>query len=382
MCILEAMTAKPIQRKVAIVCDWLTNMGGAEKVVLAFHEAFPDAPIYTSTYNPEKTPAFDGLDIRTTYLQKLPKPIRNLHKLMPSLRVKAFQKLDLSEYDIILSSASAEAKQVRKSRPEQLHICYCHTPIRYYWSHYDEYRADPGFGRLNWLIRLLMPIVVPPLKKADFQAAQEVDYFIGNSTTVKERIEKYYKKSAAVIFPPVETERFTPNEKRGDFYMALSRHIPYKRLDLAISAANELKVPLRVFGDGSEHEKLVKMAGPTVRFYPGTPDKKAQDFIAESYSTAKGFIFPAEEDFGISQVEAMAGGTPVIAYGVGGARDIVIDSETGIFFDQQTTASVVAAIKKAERTAFSSATIRKHAQTFDKSVFIRNIQEFVKNPIV
>src|SRR3990170_4991466 len=154
--------------KIAIVADWLTNMGGGENVVLAISDTFPDAPIYTSTYVPEKTPLFSHRDVRTTYLQKLPRSLRKLHKFFPMLRVKAFQKLDLSEFDIIISISSAESKQVRKTRPDQIHICYCHTPIRYYWSHYAEYKKDPGFGKLNWLIRLAMPLFVPPLKKADF----------------------------------------------------------------------------------------------------------------------------------------------------------------------------------------------------------------------
>lgn len=374
------MTTSPASRpKIAIVHDWLTNMGGAENVVLALHKAFPDAPIYTSTYTPEKVPAFDGMDVRTTYLQKLPRALRRLHKFFPLLRVKAFRDLDLSEFDIIISSSSAEAKQVKKSRPDQLHICYCHTPIRYYWSHYNEYRADPGFGRLNWLIRLVMPLIVPALKKADYTAAQSVDYFIGNSTTVQRRIEKYYQKPATVIYPPVHTSRFKPAKKRQNFYVALSRHIPYKRLDLAISAANSLGFALRVFGDGSEHAKLVKMAGPTVSFHPGTPDKAAQDFITTSLSTARGYLFPAEEDFGISQVEAMAAGTPVIAYSVGGARDIVIDGETGVFFDQQTTESVIDAIRRAEEIKFSPTVIRRRAQEFDESIFIQRIQAFVRS---
>lgn len=363
--------------KIAIVCDWLTTMAGAEKVILAFHDAFPDAPIYTSVYTPENVPAFRDADVRTTYLQKLPRPLRGLHKFFPMLRVRAFRSLDLSDYDVILSSASAEAKQVRKTRKDQLHICYCHTPIRYYWSHYDQYRADPGFGRLNWLVRLMMPLMVPPLKRADYAAAQDVDYFIGNSTTVAKRIKKYYDRDAEVVHPPVDTERFSPANTRGDFYMALSRHIPYKRLDLAISAANELKLPLRVFGDGTEHSKLVAMAGPTVSFYPGTPDPKDQALITESYNTAKGLIFPAEEDFGITPVEALAGGTPVIAYGVGGALDIVDDGKTGVLFEDQTTASVVAAIKRAETISFSPAILRTSAHRFGRSVFIEKITRYV-----
>ncbi len=364
--------------KVAIVCDWLTNMAGAEQVILAFHEAFPEAPIYTSVYVPENVPAFKNADVRTTYLQKLPGPLRNLHKFFPMLRVHAFRKLDLSEFDVILSSASAEAKQVRKTRPGQVHVCYCHTPIRYYWSHYENYKADPGFGKLNWLVRLMMPLMVPPLKRADFKAAQDVDYFIGNSTTVKARIEKYYKKPADVIHPPVNVKRFKPSKTRGDFYMALSRHIPYKRIDLAIAAADELKLPLRVFGNGSEHAKLVAMAGPTVTFHPGTPDPKDQAFITESFNTAKGLIFPPEEDFGITPVEAMAGGTPVITYNVGGSRDIVTDGETGIFFSEQTPKAVTEAVRKAENTKFSPFVLNNRAKRFDRTLFLVKIKNYVQ----
>lgn len=363
--------------KVAIVCDWLTNMGGAEKVVLAFHEAFPDAPIYTSVYSPEYVPAFANADVRTTYLQRLPRPLRKLHKFFPMLRVHAFRKLDLSEYDVILSSASAEAKQVRKTRDDQVHICYCHTPIRYYWSHYEQYRADPGFGKLNWLIRQTMPLLVPPLKRADFQAAQSVDYFIGNSSSVARRIEKYYQRPADVVFPPVDTERFTPSKKRSGFYMTLSRHIPYKRLDLAISAANKLSLPLRVFGDGSEHAKLVAMAGPTVTFYPGTPSAEDQARITEAYNSARGLIFPAEEDFGITPVEALAGGTPVIAYGVGGALDIVTDKKTGVLFDRQTVESVIGAVKQAESLTFDPDSLHESSRRFDVMVFKQKIIDYV-----
>jgi len=369
------------QSKIAIVHDWITNMGGAENVVLAFHEAFPDAPIYTSTYEPSKMPLFKDCDVRTTYLQKLPKAFRRIHKFFPMLRVRAFQKLDLSEFDVILSSSSAESKQVRKTRQGQIHICYCHTPIRYYWSHYEEYKKDPGFGKLNWLIRLVMPLLVPSLKKADYKAAQNVDFFIANSNTVKDRIKKYYNKPAIVIHPPVDVDRFSPNQKRGDYYVAFSRLVPYKRIDLAIKAANKLKIPLHVLGVGSEYENLVKIAGETVTFYNKEWSPEFVEFINKELNNAKGFIFPAEEDFGIIQVEAMAGGAPVIAYGVGGAVDIAVDGKTGILFKEQTTESLVEAIKLAEKTNFDYLFIRKRSEKFSKANFIKQIKDYVLGKI-
>jgi len=363
--------------KVAIVADWLTNMGGAEKVVLALHEAFPDAPIYTSTYVPENLPDFAGLDVRTTRLQNMPKYLRKLHKFFPMQRVHAFQELDLSEYDIIISSSSAEAKQVRKTRPGQIHICYCHTPIRYYWSQYDAYKKDPGFGKLNWLVRLAMPFFIPPLKKADFQAAQEVDYFIANSTEVQRRIKKYYRRLSTVIHPPVDVKRFTPARERGDYYVALGRQVPYKRIDLAVAAATELGIPLRVYGNGSKHQALVDMAGPTVEFYTDRFGDASDAAVTEALNDARGFIFPTEEDFGIVQVEALAGGTPVIALGRGGAKDIVEDGISGLLFRDQTTESLVQAIQDAQAINFLPGTLHRKSKRFDKTLFITKIKKVV-----
>ena len=363
--------------KVVIVADWLTNMGGAEEVVLALHEAFPDAPIYTSTYAPESMPRFKGIDVRTTYLQNLPRPLRKLHKFVPMLRVRAFQKLDLSEFDIIISSSSAESKQVKKTRPDQLHICYCHTPIRYYWSHYSEYKKDPGFGKLNWLLRLTMPFIVPSQKKADFKAAQNVDVFIANSEVVKQRIAEFYKKPATVVHPPADVNRFEPSRVRGDYYVALGRQVPYKRIDLAVAAATELNLPLHVYGNGSEHQRLVDMAGPSVKFYTDRFGDASDAAVSEALNSAKGYIFPAEEDFGIVQVEALAAGAPVIGYGKGGTLDIVQDGESGVLFHSQTTAAVVEAIKQAEAQTFLPGTLRRKAKRFDKSLFISKIRNIV-----
>lgn len=365
--------------KVAIVADWLTNMGGAEDVVLALTQAFPGAPIYTSVYTPEKMPAFKDFDIRTTYLQNLPGPLRKLHKFFPMLRVKAFQNLDLSAYDIIISSSSAEAKQVKKTRANQIHICYCHTPIRYYWSHYSEYKKDPGFGKLNWAIRLAMPLLVPPLKRADYAAAQNVDVFIANSEEVQRRIKRYYKKPSTVIHPPVAVSRFTPARVREDYYVALGRQVPYKRIDLAVSAATQLGLKLKVFGSGSEHDKLTQIAGPTIEFYTDRFGDASDAAVTAALNKAKGYIFPAEEDFGIVQVQALAAGAPVIGYGKGGTLDIVQDGESGVLFYKQTPEAVMAAIKKAESMTFLPATLQRKARRFDTSLFLTKIRKIVND---
>lgn len=366
------------QPKIAIVTDWITDLGGAARVDLALHEAFPDAPIYTSVYEPDKfaKPYFEKIDIRTTRLQKLPKPVRKLHKFFPMLRVKAFRSLDLSEFDIIISSSSAESKQVRKTRADQVHISYCHTPIRYYWSHYNEYKKDPGFGLLNPLIRLVMPLMVPPLRRADYAAAQNVDVFIANSSEVQKRIKKYYGKPSTIIHPPVDLERFTkasqPLEKRSG-YIALGRQVPYKRIDLAIRACTALRLPLIVIGNGAEHDRLVAMAGPMVQFDTNATDGD----VAKALGSAKGFIFPTEEDFGIVQVEALAAGTPVIAYAHGGSEDIVEHGKGGLTFRSQNTISLENALMEAEKTSFKPADLQRIAKRFHKSLFITKLRKFV-----
>lgn len=361
--------------KVAIVHDWLTTMGGAENVVLALAEAFPGAPIYTSVYTPESVPAFKKYDVRTTYLQKLPGPLRKLHKFFPMLRINAFKQLDLSEFDIIISSSSAESKQVRKTRADQVHICYCHTPIRYYWSHYDEYKRDPGFGKLNWLIRLAMPLTVPSLKRADYEAAQRVDQFIANSSEVQKRITRYYGRASTVIHPAVDVDRFEPKRERADYYVAIGRQVPYKHHDLAVQATTKLNIPLKIFGNGSEHERLVKLAGPKVQFFTDRFGDASDKAVNKALNEAKGFIFPSDEDFGIVSVEALAAGAPVITYGKGGALDIVQDGESGVLFAEQTVESVVQAIKKAETINFHPSALRRKARRFDKSLFITKMRK-------
>lgn len=363
--------------KIAIVCDFLTVMGGAERVVQALHEAFPGAPIYTAIYDEEKLPEFRDIDVRTTWLQKFPKKLRKMYKLLPTLQVKAFRDLDLSEFDIILTSSYLNANQVRKTRPGQILISYCHTPARYYWSHYDEYRKRPGYGNLDPLIRLLIPLFVPHQRKLDYEAAQKVDVFIANSTEVQKRIKKYYGKPSTVIHPPVDTNRFEPARTRDDFYMTMGRQLPYKRYDLIIAACTKLNIPLKVFGNGPAHDELVKLAGPTIEFRTDRFGDASDAELEYALNHAKGWIYAAEEDFGIVQVEALAAGAPVITYGKAGALDIVQDGESGILFHEQTVEAIIEAIGKAEQTAFLPGTLRRKAKRFDKGLFLTKIRKVV-----
>jgi glycosyltransferase involved in cell wall biosynthesis len=362
--------------KVAIVCDWLTGTGGAERVVLELHKMFPEAPIYTSQY--DKNPSiwygdkwFADADIRTLWMQKLPK---SLKKLLPILRAREFSKLDLSEYELVISSSGAEAKAV-KTGPKTTHVTYCHAPTHYYWSRYDDYMKNPGFGALNQLARFSLFALVDRMRKWDYQAAQQPDYFIANSSHTKTDIKKYYNRDAKVIYPPVNIERFKPKDKlsRNGFLIA-GRQTPYKRFDLAIEACTSLGVPLTVIGNGPEHDNLLKIAGPRVTFLTNVADKDMPHY----FQKAEAFIFPGIDDFGIVAVEALAAGTPVIAYQAGGALDYIKEHKTGMFFEEQTTNSLADAIKKFSALNFNHEEISKSTTKYSEKAFVKNTQKFLE----
>ena len=364
--------------RIAIVCDFLTTMGGAENVVLAMHEAFPNAPIYTAIYNGDSLPAFRKLEVRTSQLQKLPKKLRRYHKLFPTMASKAMKKLDLSEFDIILTSSYLHANHLNK-RPGQKIISYCHTPARYYWSHYDLYRKDPGYGKLNFLIKPLMPLLIPTQKKRDYAAAQNVDVFIANSTETQARIKKYYGRSSTIIHPPVDVKRFSPARQRDGHYVTLGRQLPNKRFDLAVAACTKLNLPLKVFGNGPLHEKLVTIAGPTIEFYTDRFGDASDSAVEAALNTARGFVFPSDEDFGIVAVEALAAGAPVIGFKNGGTLDIVEDGTSGVLFDQQTISDVTRAIQTAEKMTFLPGTLQRKAKRFEKSLFTNKLRKIVSD---
>lgn len=365
----------PKKPKVVIVCDWLTIMGGAELVTLQLQKLFPGSPIYTSVYDKQKMKQFNHLNVYTTNLEKtLPKKLRYKHQLWPTLRPKAFKNLDLSEFDIIISASSAEAKNVKKTRPDQIHVAYIHTPIRYYWSHYKEFKNEFTFGPLTPFIRPFIPMLVKKMRARDLESIPGVDVFIANSTITQTRIKKYYDRPSLVVHPPVNIERWTPPPKtKREGYIIWGRHVPYKRFDLAIEAANREGFKLTIVGSGPDTERLKKLAGPTVEFTGRISDQELESRAHH----AKAFLFPNEEDFGIAAVEALAAGMPVIAYAKGGALDIVQDGETGVLFYEQTADALIEAIKKSEEMSFLPATMHRKSKRFADTLFDNKIRKIV-----
>jgi glycosyltransferase involved in cell wall biosynthesis len=358
--------------KVALVHDWLTNQGGAERVLWSLHRAFPDAPIYTSVYAPRALPQFSCADVRTSFLQSWPFAATR-HQLYPVLRTFAFESFDFSGYDVVISSCSAEAKGI-VTRPETPHICYLHTPTRYYWSDHHRYVKDPGFGSLNPFIRMAMPAFIRHMRMWDFSAAARVDAFVANSEFVAERVKKYYRRGATVIHPPIQMERFSiKNDGLDDFFLVTGRLVPYKRVDLAVRACRELDLPLMVVGTGSELARLRTLAGPKAWFTGRVSDEEMADY----YRRARALIHCAEEDFGLTPLESMASGRPVIAFNGGGARETVIEGRTGTFFDRQTVDALKDALSRFGGMRFDSSDIRRHAGRFDEAVFVEKIRAFV-----
>ena len=354
--------------KVAIVHDWLVGYAGGDRVVDCMHHVFPDAPIYTLVYDKDNMPAwFRDYDIRTTYIQKLPFATRIYRSLLPWMPA-AFEALDLSEYDLVLSSCSSCSKGVI-TRPDAVHICYCHTPIRYVWDFYYTYRANA-----NWLVRAVMPHQMYKLRQWDKCAADRVDYFIANSRYIARRIKKYYRRDSDVIYPCVHINEspFVPKE---DFYLTVGRLTWYKRVDLAVAACTKLGRRLVVIGGGGEEARLKALAGPTVTFLGGgLTDEEVRGY----YLRARAFLFPGEEDFGITPVEAQSAGTPVLAYGRGGACETVEDGRTGLLFDAQTVESLIDCIRRFEAGGVSGTPeeIRAHSRRFSEQRFEEELRAY------
>lgn len=358
--------------KVAIVHDWLYG-GGAERVVYELHKMFPDAAIYTSYCSDEWREKLDD-KVVTGYLQHT--PFRQLRKFLPVLRQRWFARLDLSDFDLVISSSgNGEAKFVRV--PNGKHVCYCHTPNHFYWRNYGAYLKNPGF-RPKWLVRLGLRVLVGVLRKRDFAAAQEVDYFIANSTHIQNDIQTFYERESTVIYPPIRTAVFQQAVRKKTApkptFVTLGRQVPHKRFDVIVRACTALNLSLTVIGRGPEHERLQELAGPTVTFKTDVTDAQMPGQLA----AASAFIFASLEDFGIAPVEAMATGTPVIAYKGGGALDYVVPGKTGDFFDEQTAESLREVLQKFDVGVFDERTIRYHAAKFSEESFRKNMRRFLK----
>jgi len=356
--------------RVAIVHDWLNQMGGAEQVLEALREIFPEAPVYTSIFDPESMPPrYRSWDIRTSFMQRLPGIIR-YYQWYLMLYPLAFESFDLSGYDVVISNKSGFCHGV-VTAPETLHVCYCLTPTRFVWM-YERYREREDIGRfLNVFLRML----IPWLRLWEQAAANRVDRFIAISRAIQRRIQKFYRRDSEIIYPPVDTDRFRPSgEPPGDYFLIVSRLIPYKRIDIAVEAFTRLGLPLWIAGDGRDRPALEERAGPNVRFLGRVSDEELVSLL----QGCQAFVFPGLEDFGIAPLEAMACGRPVIAYAGGGALDTVIEGKTGLFFREQTADALIQAVQSFNPADFDPSDCRARAEEFSRSAFQQRIKAFVE----
>lgn len=356
---------------IALVHDWLTNVAGAERVLLTLHEIYPKATIYTSVFDLKKAKPFTNLNVKTSVLQKFPLLKKHRELLVP-LTPFAFENINLSKYDLVISSTTFAAKGVI-TKPETVHICYCHTPTRYLWMPELDPRSDAGkFSRLRKKIR-------PRLLEWDKAAAERVDYYISNSRYTGRRIKKFYNRDSVAVYPPVNVDRFKISraDKIKDYYLFVSRIVGYKRCDIVVEAFNKLGLPLKIIGSGPEKKRLQKMAKKNIEFLGFLSD----DELKKYYGEAKAFIFAAEEDFGIVPVEAMSAGRPVIAFGRGGVKETVVPGVTGEFFEKQSAESLIEIVKAFNPKKYDPETIKKQAEKFSEERFKKEFRETVRRMV-
>lgn len=356
--------------RTALVHHWLVTRRGGESVFDALMQVFPCADIFTLVYDRERaSPVLRDRTVHTSVLQKLPRAARWYPFYLPFFPLAA-KRLDLSDYELVISSDAAIVKGV-KTGAGALHVCYCHTPMRYVWSGYDTYRE-----RLGPVSRRLLPVIAEYLRRCDFEAAQRVTYFVANSRNVASRIARYYHRESTVIYPPVDTQYFVPapNFKRSEAYCLLvSQLVPYKRVDLVVEAFNRTGRPLVVIGDGNERPALERRARSNIRFLG--PQSRAA--VRSHLQNCKAFVFGGEEDFGIVMAEALACGSPILAYGRGGASEIVEDGRTGILFEEQSVDSLLEGMSRLERKRFDPYENRQSVLRFSQERFVEEFDGFV-----
>lgn len=353
--------------KIALAHDHLNQIGGAEKVLQTFHELYPSAPLYTLHYDLKLEEFFEEWEIHTSFIERLPGGQR-FFKWYLGLMPAAVESFDLSAYDLVISSASAFIKGL-VLKPHTTHICYCHTPTRYLWSDTHQYTAELPH---SLFIKSALPVLLSRLRQWDYIAAQRVDYFVANSQFVADRIKKYYRREAYVIHPPTDIPNVKPSEP-DDYFLIVSRLRPYKRTDLAVKAFNKLGIPLKVIGTGENLQELKAMAKPNIEFLGRVSDTEKYEYLRH----ARALIHPQEEDFGLTAVEALACGRPVIAYDAGGVREIIQDGVTGRLFADQTWEALADAVIRFRYDNFESGVLQAKALTFSRHNFEQRWKEFV-----
>ncbi|MEW6102608.1 MAG: glycosyltransferase [bacterium] len=356
--------------KIAIIHDWLVTYGGAERVLKEMLSIYPDADLYTLIDFLKEREFILNKEVKTSFLQKFPFVKEKYRSYLPFMPC-AIERFDLSSYDMIISSCHCVSKGIRKKKG-QIHICYCHTPIRYVWELKRDYLAQ-----IRGIKGAMANIFLNFIKDWDLKAAKNVDHFIANSHYIKERIKRYYNRDAVCIYPPIDIERFEIGEKKDNFFITGGRLVPYKRFDLVINAFSKLSLPLLVFGDGPCIKDLKDRAGKNIEFL-GWQD---EDRLKEYLKKARAFVFAGIEDFGILPVEAQACGTPVIAYGEGGLKETVILYKTGVFFYEQKEEALISAIKEFNKREFLPKIIRENAERFGRERFIKEFKDFVKEKL-
>jgi len=363
--------------KVAIVYDRLNKIGGAERVLQVLHEIWPEAPFFTTVYNEKKALWAQGFQVNSSFMQKLPFA-KSKHEFYPWLTPFIFESFDFSNFDFVFSVTSAEAKGII-TNTQTTHVCYCLTPTRYLWSSNEDYIKNAGFNNLNFLAKAVFGFLTPILKKWDYVASQRPDTMIAISNTVKTRIKKYYQRVSTVIYPPVDTEKFRHKQEINlsnpeDFFLIVSRLVPYKRIDLAIRAFNKLGFPLKIIGVGSQQARLQHMAKDNIEFFGQLTD----DDLIGYYQRCCAVVMPQKEDFGLVSVEAQAAGKPVIGFAKGGVRETVIDGQTGVLFKKQKVEEIIKAVYKFKSMRFDRDICFSNAKKFDKKVFIKKMKAIVE----
>lgn len=359
--------------KIALVHEMLTKLGGAERVLKTLSDLHSEASIFTLLHNKKKTSDwFKSKKIHPSYLQTFYK-FNIKPKYLISRMPEAIEQFDFRNFDIVISSSSAFAHGI-KTGPNTKHICYCHSPMRYAWDYTHEYTKN-----LNPIMRLLIASQLNPIRQWDFMAANRPDVLIANSEHVQKRIKKYWRRDSTVIYPPVDVKRFTPTKHNEDYFLIISALTPFKQIDLAVHAFNKNGRTLKIIGDGTQRKYLASMAHSNIEFLGRLSDHEARDYI----QNCRALIFPGEEDFGITPVEAMAAGKPVLAYGEGGVTESVQAGISGEFFKKPTPESLESGLNRLleNEKNYDTQKIRSIAEAFDKEIFIEKMEKLISSPL-